>query len=151
MKPGHEQDRFDLDRFIQAQAENYDEALAELRAGQKRTHWSWYVLPQIRGLGSSAMSVRYAITGVAEAKAYVGHPILGARLRETVAAINSHRGLSAADILGPVDAQKFHSCTTLFAVVSAEDSPFHQALAKYFGGVRDPSTLAIVKTLNEPQ
>jgi len=140
-----EPDRFDLNRFVEAQAENYGEALAELRAGAKRTHWSWYVLPQIRGLGLSPMSVRYAISGIREAKAYLGHPVLGARLRETVAAINSHQGLSAADILGSVDAQKFHSCVTLFASVSDEGSPFHMALAKYFSGARDRNTLSILE------
>ena len=136
------QDRFNLDRFVKAQAENYQEALGELRAGQKRTHWSWYVLPQIRGLGSSEMSVRYAISGETEAKAYLDHPVLGPRLRETVSAMNAHRGSSAADILGPVDAQKFHSCLTLFAAVSPDGSLFHVALAKYFAGVGDRKTLA---------
>ena len=142
--PDRTQDPFDLDRFVTAQAENYEEALAELRAGQKHTHWSWYVLPQIRGLGSSEMSVRYAISGAPEAEAYLSHRVLGPRLLECVAAINAHRSLSAADILGPVDAQKFHSCATLFAAVSAEGSPFHAALDKYFSGVRDRNTVAIL-------
>jgi uncharacterized protein (DUF1810 family) len=141
---GREQDRFDLARFVEAQAGNYGEALAELRAGEKRTHWSWYVLPQIKGLGSSAMSVRYAISGVQEARAYLDHPVLGARLRETVAAMSAHKRLSAADILGSVDAQKFHSCVTLFAAVSAEGSPFHVALARFFSNMPDRSTLAIL-------
>ena len=139
---GGAQDRFDLDRFVRAQSENYEEALAELRAGQKRTHWSWYVLPQIRGLGASEMSVRYAISGAAEARAYLRHPILGARLLECVAAMNAQKGLSAAEILGPVDAQKFYSCLTLFAAVSAEGSAFHAALRKYFSGAPDSTTLA---------
>jgi uncharacterized protein (DUF1810 family) len=135
------QDRFHLERFVKAQAQNYEEALAELRAGQKRSHWSWYVFPQIRGLGSSEMSMRYAISGEAEAKAYLGHPVLGPRLRETVAAMNAQKGMSAADILGPVDAQKFHSCLTLFAAVSPDGSLFHDALTKYFSGVPDRNTL----------
>lgn len=139
-----EQDPYDLDRFVDAQAQNYAEALAELRAGQKRTHWSWYVLPQIQGLGSSPMSVRFAISGSAEAKAYLSHPVLGGRLRESVAAINAHKGLSAADILGAVDAQKFHSCATLFAQVSTEGSPFHEALAKYFSSTPDRSTMNMI-------
>ena len=137
-------DPFDLDRFVQAQAAKYDEALAELRAGQKRTHWSWYVFPQIRGLGSSAMSVRYAISGLAEAQEYLAHPVLGPRLRECVAAMNSHSGRSAYAILGEVDAHKFHSCVTLFARVVEPDSPFHLALAKYFSGSHDSATLAIL-------
>jgi len=142
--PDRTQDPFDLDRFVKAQSENYEEALAELRAGQKRTHWSWYVLPQIRGLGSSEMSVRYAISGAPEARAYLRHGVLGARLLECVAAINAHKSLSAANILGPVDAQKFHSCATLFAAVSAEGSPFHIALGKYFSGAHDRNTVAIL-------
>jgi uncharacterized protein (DUF1810 family) len=138
------QDPFNLERFVKAQAQNYQEALTELRAGRKRTHWSWYVLPQIRGLGASEMSVRYAISGTAEARAYLNHPVLGARLRECVAAINAHQRSSAVDILGSVDAQKFHSCLTLFAAVSSDGSPFHVALEKYFSGVRDRATLAIL-------
>lgn len=144
MKSSGAKDPFDLERFVKAQAQNYADALAELRAGQKRTHWSWYVLPQIKGLGSSAMSVRYAISGVPEAEAYLRHPILGARLRETVAAINAHKNLRAADILGGIDAQKFHSCATLFAEVSAAGSPFHEALDRYFSGARDPNTLDLL-------
>jgi uncharacterized protein (DUF1810 family) len=142
--PSHEQDRFDLDRFVEAQADNYGEALAELRAGQKRTHWSWYVLPQIKGLGASAMSARYAISGAREAKAYLDHPLLGARLLETIAAMNAHQGVSAEEILGSVDAQKFRSCVTLFASLSAGGSPFHVALARFFSDTPDRSTLAIL-------
>ena len=137
-------DPFNLDRFVKAQAANYEGALAELRAGQKRSHWSWYVLPQIRGLGSSEMSLRYAISGAPEARAYLSHRVLGARLLECVTAVNAHRGLSAANILGPVDAQKFHSCATLFAAVSVDGSPFHMALNKYFSGERDRNTMAIL-------
>jgi uncharacterized protein (DUF1810 family) len=138
-------DPFDLARFVDAQAANYGEALAELHAGRKRTHWSWYVLPQIKGLGFSAMSVRYAISGASEARAYLAHPVLGPRLRECVAAINAHKGVNAADILGPVDAQKFHSCVTLFATVCPAGSPFHVALANYFSDIPDRNTLAILE------
>ena len=140
---GGSQDPFNLDRF-KAQSVNYQEALAELRAGRKRTHWSWYVLPQMRGLGSSDMAVRYAISGADEARAYLSHPVLGARLRECMSAINAHEGSSAVEILGSVDAQKFHSCATLFASVSGEDSPFHTALNKYFSGVPDRNTIAML-------
>jgi len=139
-----QQDPFDLHRFVEAQAENYGEALAELRAGEKRGHWSWYVLPQIKGLGMSPMSVRYAISGAQEAKAYLSHPVLGARLRETVATINAHKLLSAVDILGPVDAQKLQSCVTLFASVSDAGSPFHVALARFFSNTPDRNTLTIL-------
>jgi uncharacterized protein (DUF1810 family) len=140
----HPHDPFDLDRFVQAQAAHYADALAELRAGRKRTHWSWYVLPQIAGLGASAMSVRYALSGLAEARAYLAHPLLGTRLRECVAAMTIHAGRSAAAILGDIDALKFHSCVTLFARVAEPDSPFHRALAQYFAGTPDAATLAIL-------
>ena len=137
-------DPYDLARFVAAQSSNYADALAELRAGCKRTHWSWYVLPQLAGLGASAMSVRYAISGLAEARAYLAHPLLGARLRECVAAMNGPDGLAAAAILGEVDALKCHSCITLFAQVAEPGSPFHEALARYFAGVPDAATLALL-------
>jgi uncharacterized protein (DUF1810 family) len=138
------QDPYDLNRFLEAQAANYDEALAELRAGRKRTHWSWYIFPQIRGLGSSAMSVRYAIGSLAEAVAYLEHAVLGARLRECVKSISDHEGVSASHILGDVDAQKLHSCLTLFAKAAPSEAIFHDALNKYFGGKLDAATLAIL-------
>lgn len=135
-------DSHGLDRFVAAQAATYADALAELRAGRKRTHWSWYVLPQLAGLGSSAMSVRYAIAGLDEARAYLAHSLLGARLRACVAAMNRHEGTAAAAILGEVDARKFHSCITLFAQVAEPGSCFHEALARHFAGVPDAATLA---------
>jgi uncharacterized protein (DUF1810 family) len=137
-------DPFNLDRFVEAQASNYDDALAELRAGHKQSHWSWYVFPQIRGLGSSPMSVRYAIGSMAEANAYLEHPVLGPRLRECVKAMNAHRGLSATQILGDIDAQKFRSCLTLFAQAASSEAIFGDALKKYFGGTPDAATLAIL-------
>ncbi len=137
-------DSYDLHRFVEAQESNYLQALAELRAGRKQSHWSWYVLPQIRGLGSSSMSVRYAISGLAEAKAYLEHRVLGTRLQETVAALNSHCGLSAAQILGQIDAQKFHSCLTLFNRVPGASPQFRDALEKYFSAAEDPSTVSIL-------
>jgi len=137
-------DRYDLNRFVEAQARNYDEALAELRAGQKRTHWSWYVFPQIRGLGSSPTSVRYAISSLAEAVAYLDHPVLGRRLRECVLAMSLHQGLSAADILGGTDAQKFQSCLTLFMQAAPSDALFKKALNRYFDGELDAGTLGIL-------
>lgn len=143
--PRHDDDPFDLDRFVRAQAVNYADALAEMRAGRKVTHWSWYVLPQVRGLGSSAMAVRYAISGLAEAKAFLDHPVLGPRLAESVAAMNGHAGRSAASILGGIDAMKFHSCVTLFALAAGEGSVFHAALARFFDGIPDAATLAILQ------
>lgn len=144
--PRHDDDPFDLDRFVRAQAVNYADALAEMRAGRKVTHWSWYVLPQIRGLGSSAMATRYAISGLPEAKAFLDHAVLGARLAECIAAMNDHAGRSAASILGGIDAVKFHSCLTLFAQVAGEGSVFHAALARFFDGVPDAATLAILQS-----
>ena len=133
-----------LSRFLEAQRTSYEDALSELRAGLKRTHWSWYILPQVSGLGSSDMSVRYAIRSLAEAKVYLDHPVLGARLRECVSAMNAHAGSSAERILGSVDAQKFHSCLTLFAQVDAADPLFDHALRKYFAGRQDQNTLRIL-------
>jgi uncharacterized protein (DUF1810 family) len=137
-------DPYDLQRFVAAQEGSYKQALAELRAGRKRSHWIWYILPQIQGLGTSAMSRRYAIGSLAEARAYLEHPILGARLRECVAAVNAHDGLSAVEIFGSVDAAKFRSCCTLFAEVAGTEMVFAEALNKYFAGEPDPATLAIL-------
>jgi uncharacterized protein (DUF1810 family) len=137
-------DPFDLDRFVKAQEPIYAQALAELRAGSKRTHWSWFILPQVRGLGSSSMSVRYGIGSLDEAKAYLAHGLLGPRLRECVSAMNSHTGLSASQILGSVDAQKFRSCLTLFSEASEHEQVFTAALARYFGGSPDQSTLSLI-------
>ena len=141
----HPHDPYDLARFVEAQSATYEEALAELRAGRKRSHWIWYILPQVQGLGSSPMSVRYAIKSLAEARAYLEHPVLGARLRECVAAMNAHTGLSADDVLGQLDAQKFLSCLTLFAQAATAESVFAQAMAKYFSGKPDATTLAILE------
>ena len=137
-------DAFDLDRFVMAQEPIYEQALAELRAGSKRTHWSWFILPQMRGLGFSSMSVRYGIGSLDEAKAYLAHPLLGPRLRECVSAMNSHTGLNASQILGSIDAQKFRSCVTLFIEASEHEPIFTAALAKYFGGAPDQSTLSLI-------
>ena len=137
-------DPHDLDRFVEAQAASYPQALSELRAGRKRSHWVWYVLPQLHGLGSSAMSIRYAIKSLAEAKAYLEHPLLGTRLRECVTAMNTHVGLSAVGILGEIDAQKFQSCLTLFAQAAGSKSLFGDALNQYFAGKVDAGTLALL-------
>lgn len=139
--PNGSSDSFDLKRFLDAQRDCYEEALAELRAGLKETHWSWFIFPQVLGLGSSAMSRRYAIRSLAEAKAYLGHPVLGTRLRECIAALNAHAGLSAEMILGEVDAQKLRSCLTLFAEADPSEAAFEKGLRKYFGGMRDAATI----------
>jgi len=137
------EDPYDLARFVAAQAEDYARALAELRAGQKRSHWMWYVFPQIDGLGQSAMSRRYSIKSVAEARAYLDHPVLGTRLRESFAAVNDIIGRSAHEIFGSPDDLKLRSCATLFDSVSREDI-FRQVLEKYFAAQRDEETLRLL-------
>ena len=135
--------RLKLARFVAAQSGLYELALEELRAGQKRTHWMWFVLPQLRGLGHSLMADRYGIEDLDEARAYLAHPLLGARLRECVEAILGHAGRCApADILGVVDAIKFHSSLTLFE--AAGGGPLLAgALDAFYAGERDRRTLAI--------
>jgi uncharacterized protein (DUF1810 family) len=135
-------DPFALQRFVDAQAPLYAQALAEIRAGRKRSHWSWFIFPQIRGLGSSPTSVRYAISGLDEARAYLAHPLLGERLRECVAAMMALPTRDAAEVLGDIDARKFCSCLTLFAAATGPGSPFEAALQHYFDGNCDPLTLA---------
>lgn len=134
-----------LQRFLSAQAHSYDGALAELRAGSKRGHWIWYVLPQLRGLGVSHASRLYGIESIDEARAYLAHPTLGARLRECVAVIRMHRERRRIEeILGELDATKYRSCLTLFKRVDGPDSVFAQALADFFGGEEDPRTLELL-------
>ena len=137
-------DPFDLDRFVQAQNRDYDTALVEIRNGRKHSHWMWYIFPQFEGLGSSAMSLRYAIRSVAEARAYLGHPVLGQRLRECAEAVLSISGGSAREIFGSPDDLKLRSSATLFAVVSPDGSVFHRILDRYFEGKQDPRTLELV-------
>ena len=137
------EDRFDLRRFVEAQAGVYEQACAELRAGRKRSHWMWFVFPQIRGLGSSEMALRYAISGREEARAYLDHSVLGARLRESAVIVVGVDGRTVEEIFGYPDDLKFHSSMTLFAEVGgSSESVFHNALKKYFGGKTDEATLA---------
>jgi uncharacterized protein (DUF1810 family) len=131
-----------LARFVQAQAPVYAQALAELRAGRKRSHWMWFVFPQIPGLGTSPMAQRYAIASLDEATAYLAHPVLGARLRECAQATLGVDGRSAHDILGSPDDLKFHSSMTLFHRAAPAEPVFGDCLKKYFGGQEDPQTLA---------
>lgn len=137
-------DTFNLRRFLDAQRDAYPTALAELRRGRKQSHWIWFVLPQLKGLGSSGMAERYGISGLAEARAYLAHPVLGARLTECVEAILQHRGVPADVILGDLDALKFRSCLTLFAQADPSSPLFARALAQCFGGATDPRTLALL-------
>jgi uncharacterized protein (DUF1810 family) len=137
---GEHPDPFDLQRFVEAQATTYAQALAELEAGRKQGHWIWFVFPQIAGLGSSAMNVRYSIGSLEEAVAYLEHRVLGPRLRECVDAVNALEGRSARKVFGPDDV-KFRSCLTLFHRAAPEEPRFASALAKYFGGEQDTATL----------
>ena len=135
-------DTFNLQRFVEAQAGVWGQVCAELRAGQKRSHWMWFVFPQIRGLGSSEMAVRYAISGRDEARAYLDHPVLGERLRESAGIMVDLDGRSLEEIFGYPDNLKFHSSMTLFAEVEGpSERVFHKALRKYFGGQADKATL----------
>ncbi len=140
-------DPFHLQRFLDAQASAYIQAHSELAAGQKRSHWMWFIFPQIQGLGSSSMAQRFAITDLAEARAYLAHPVLGPRLRECTALVNAVRNRSLDDILGYPDNLKFHSSVTLFAEAAKQahadpaNQVFSAALARLFQGKPDPATL----------
>jgi uncharacterized protein (DUF1810 family) len=137
-------DPHDLARFVQAQEGDYDRALAEVRAGRKRSHWMWYVFPQYAGLGFSSTSQRYAIKSVAEAEAYLRHPVLGPRLVACAEAALGVEGRSAFEIFGSPDDMKLRSCATLFAAVSPPESVFERLLVKYFRGARDEQTLRLM-------
>jgi uncharacterized protein (DUF1810 family) len=129
---------------VRAQETDYERALSEIRSGRKRTHWMWYVFPQIDGLAFSATSKHYAIKGLAEARTYLNHPILGPRLLECAEAVVGVEGRSAAEIFGTPDDLKLRSCATLFACVSPRDSVFDRLLAKYYRGERDGKTLQLL-------
>lgn len=133
---------FNLERFVDAQQGVYGTALAELRAGRKRTHWMWFIFPQVAGLGSSAMAQRYAIHSADEAAAYLVHPTLGPRLRECAAAVAAHGDRDASDIFDSPDDRKFHSSMTLFADVAPDEAIFQACLDRFFDGAPDPATLA---------
>lgn len=136
-----EQTSFDLNRFVTAQSSIYDSALAEIRAKRKRTHWMWYIFPQLRGLGRSEAAVYYAIGSIDEAKAYLAHPVLGTRLIECTLAMCDGPENDVQQILGKIDAAKFQSCMTLFGVATSEKTCFANALERFFGGVRDEATM----------
>jgi uncharacterized protein (DUF1810 family) len=142
--PGEAGDPHDLARFVQAQEDDYARALGEIRGGRKRSHWMWYVFPQLDGLGSSLTSKRYAIKNLAEAEAYLAHPVLGPRLRECAEAALGVEGRSASEIFGSPDDVKLRSCATLFACVSPAGSVFERLLDKYYRGERDGKTLRLL-------
>ena len=134
-------DPFDLDRFVAAQAGSYQTALSEIRRGAKRSHWMWYVFPQVAGLGRSDMARQFAIRSLDEARAYLAHPLLGVRLRESVAALQDLTGVTAAAVFGEVDAMKLRSSLTLFAEAGAGPL-FTAALERWFDGEKDQATLS---------
>ena len=135
-------DPFRLRRFVDAQEDSgiYDQALRELHAGRKRSHWMWFVFPQIRGLGTSPMATHYAISGVEEARAYAAHPVLGRRLVECARALTALEVTDPVRVFGPVDAQKLQSSMTLFACAMPDEPVFRQVLDRYFGGALDEGT-----------
>jgi uncharacterized protein (DUF1810 family) len=133
-------DPHDLQRFVDAQANTYEQALAELRAGEKRTHWLWFVFPQVAGLGRSGMAQRFAISGLEEARAYLGHPTLGRRLVEAARALTALDTADPERVFGPVDALKLRSSMTLFAHAAPDEPVFRDVLDHYFGGREDDAT-----------
>jgi uncharacterized protein (DUF1810 family) len=138
-------DPFHLARFVEAQEDCIEQVRAELRAGRKRTHWMWFVFPQMRGLGRSAMSEHYGISGRAEAAAYLAHPILGQRLIDCTRLVLAARPHSVKEIFGTPDQLKFHSSMTLFAEAAPDPALFREALAVFFDGVRDEATLRLLE------
>jgi len=134
-------DPFQLARFVAAQDGVYLRVVQELRTGRKRSHWMWFIFPQLEGLGTSEMARRYAISGLPEAQAYLTHPLLGTRLIECTRIVNGLHGSSALQIFGHPDDLKFHSSLTLYELVAGKHSEFSTALDKYFAGQRDPATL----------
>jgi uncharacterized protein (DUF1810 family) len=136
-----------LERFIEAQAPIYAQALGELIAGEKQSHWMWFIFPQIAGLGQSAMSRAYAIQSLDEARAYLAHSLLGARLRECCQAVMNLRNRSVEEIFGSIDAMKFRSCLTLFTEANQDEVLFFNLLEKYFDGDADEATLEILSDL----
>ncbi|WP_045227233.1 DUF1810 domain-containing protein [Methyloterricola oryzae] len=142
-------DPYDLIRFVQAQDDDYERALAELKSGRKRSHWMWYIFPQFEGLGLSATAHQYTIKSLAEARAYLAHPVLGPRLLACAAALLEVAGRTAHEILGSPDDWKLRSCASLFAQVSPAGSVFHRLLEQYFHGEPDQRTLALLDDIRK--
>ena len=135
------EDPFTLNRFVEAQSRVIDQVCSELRAGRKRSHWMWYIFPQISGLGSSAMAREFAISSLAEAAAYLDHSVLGARLRTCTELVNAIEGRSIEEVFGYPDYLKFHSSMTLFASAAPNEPVFQAALQRFFGARLDRLTL----------
>lgn len=143
-------DPFDLQRFVAAQADVYDRVRSELQDGRKASHWMWFVFPQLRGLGHSAMATRYGIASLDEARAYLRHPVLGPRLRECTRLLLRVEGRSIPQILGSPDDLKFRSCMTLFQRAEPGEALFADALRKYFDGAPDARTLELLQVARGP-
>jgi uncharacterized protein (DUF1810 family) len=139
-------DPYDLGRFVRAQETDYDHALAEISFGLKTTHWMWYIFPQLEGLGSSWNSIHYSISGLAEAEAYLAHPVLGPRLLACAEAVLRHEGQTARRIFGSPDDMKLRSSATLFAYVSPAGSVFHRIIDRFFQGQPDERTLRLLQS-----
>jgi uncharacterized protein (DUF1810 family) len=140
---------YDLERYVRAQERAYQGALDELRNGRKTGHWIWFVFPQLAGLGRSDMSRYYAISSLAEARAYLDHPVLGARLRECAAALLAIAGRTAPEILGPIDAMKVRSSMTLFQRAAPDDPVFAQVLDRFYDGAADEATDALLGAIDD--
>ena len=139
----------DLIRFVNAQADVYNQVMKELSAGRKRSHWMWFIFPQVAGLGHSSMAHHYAMRDLDQAKRYLADPLLGSRLREDMRLMMRHKGKSALEILGSPDDLKFRSCLTLFAQAASDDtnrSLFTEALDQFYGGKADPGTLELLRS-----
>jgi uncharacterized protein (DUF1810 family) len=143
---GESPDPYGLQRFVDAQRPEYAYAIAELRAGKKRGHWMWFIFPQIEGLGVSAMSQRYAISSLEEARAYLSHPLLGSRLVECAEALTRPLGKSAREVMGCVDANKLRSSMTLFGAADPTQPVFRRVLETYFDGEEDARTAELLET-----
>jgi uncharacterized protein (DUF1810 family) len=139
------EDPFNLSRFVEAQAPVIDQVRRELSEGLKRTHWMWYIFPQLGELGSSPTARFYGIDSIDEAAAYLNHPVLGPRLIDCVELMNEVQGRSAYQILGSPDDMKFHSSVTLFGEVDGAPADFGEALKKYFDGAKDPLTMQLIR------
>lgn len=143
-------DPYDLQRFVAAQQRVYENACEELRQGSKQSHWMWFIFPQIQGLGHSATAHKFALSSLAEAKAYLEHPLLGARLRECCRLVAAVEGRSIDAIFGSPDNMKFRSSITLFNLAAPHEQLFHDCVRKYFGGDPDPATLAQLQMAKSP-
>lgn len=134
----------DLERFVTAQEKVYEHALAEIKVGEKKSHWMWFVFPQLAGLGRTSISIHYSLHGLDEARAYLAHPVLGPRLMECFEAVLSVKGRSAREIFSTPDDLKLRSSATLFSLISPANSIFHRVLERYYNGEPDPATLKLL-------